>query len=425
MNAMIGSDIAGPSQVSRKIDVCLIATYYYPVFSGAGERFRRYAPGLRDRGIQLRIITINQDNAVQQETLNGVSILRFPFRSGSNSDIYSDSVPAHLLKEAINYFQKNDYWPDVVHVLTHTLQSAYGIWRVRLIHGVPCVNSITMMPFDAKTQREPLKFFISQWLKFQPFNLLVVGSETIASRMAKLGVSSKRIEIIPNGVDLNRFHPPESMEERTNIRQQLGLKSDGLIILFVGHISPRKGVDLLVAAWSEIARKCPKAHLVLVGPYEKNTQNNSIVSSDISYISKIEQLIKDSTAPERVSMIGKVPDVELYMRAADIFIFPSRREGVPNAVVEAMASGLPCILTPFDGLSPELGRPGRDYILSSHSSKSLAESAINILAHTELRTNLGQAARKYVEDHLNIEISLDRYALMYNRLANTTKKSKH
>jgi len=416
MNEMKSSDIVGLGQVSRKIDVCMVAENYYPVLTGAGERFRRYAPGLRERGIQLRIITVNRDNRADREIIDGTPILRLPTPNNPNFFAGSGSVSEVLLHRAVNYFKTNSQWPDVLHILTHAIQGVPDIWCARL-YGIPCVNSITLMPLEAYSNSEKVKNFLHHWIRYLPFNLIVTNNRIMAYRMTQLGISSKRILNIPNGVDLARFHPVSSADEKANFRQKLGLCVGDEIILFVGYIVPRKGIDLLVEAWPEIARMRPRAHLVLVGPYEKKTQDEIVEQDAPSFFAQIERFIQESTAPERVSFIGEVQDVDSYMRAADVFVFPSRHEGSPNALTEAMATGLPCVITPFKGLSVELGESGREFLLASFNSVSIAENIISILSNQAQSRNIGQAARKFAEEHFDVERSLDQYADMYKKLA--------
>ena len=110
-------------------------------------------------------------------------------------------------------------------------------------------------------------------------------------------------------------------------------------------------------------------------------------------------------------------NVEDYLRASDMFAFPSFREGMPNVVLEAMSSGLPVLMTPFIGLSDELGRAGREYLLADHDPKSIAAVLTELIEDGGLREKLGQQARRWVENNLDIEGSLDRYAALYYELA--------
>lgn len=403
---------------SDPIDVCVISRWFHPTLAGGGERFRRYAPELRKRGIHLRVVTIQYAGASAFETMDGISVHRIPVNADRH-DLY-----AALIRGATTWFRATEQWPDVLHFLSHSVQGTLYVWYARF-RGIPCIFSVTMTPLGNQTTGNRLKSWVGHRLIYRPFNCVLVNSTVMIQRLAKYGVSAKRIEVIPNGVDVQRFRPVASPNERDDIRRRLGLELDDKVILFVGFISQRKGVDLLVAAWPEIVRRHPRARLLLVGPrLEGSNQSLASISGARAFLNKIDRVVRCSPAPERVVFTGEVSNVEEYLLAADVFVFPSRREGMPNAVLEAMATGLPCVLTPYEGLSAELGKPGREFLLVPRESDAVAAAVLEMLENKEMRGTLGQAARNWVEKHLNVEKSLDQYAQLYRRLVQTNRYRK-
>jgi glycosyltransferase involved in cell wall biosynthesis len=144
---------------------------------------------------------------------------------------------------------------------------------------------------------------------------------------------------------------------------------------------------------------------------------------DISYPSlnrfreRLQALIGQSGASERVHFEGMVRNVDDYLRAADIFMFPSEREGMPNGVLEAMASGLPVALTPFAGFSDDLGTSGHEFMLVERNGAALTQALEALLTNKNLRIQLGQRARRQAEGRFDLEKSLDRYSALYHELA--------
>ena len=246
----------------------------------------------------------------------------------------------------------------------------------------------------------------------------ITASSTVTrDLLLEVGVKT-RIEVIPNGVDLKRFRPARDEDERTGLRVSLGIDRQAQVILFVGAIHPRKGVDLLLEAWVHLARCFPDAHLYLIGMrHDLNTPQLA------DFRGKVKALIRASSAVDRVHLVGYTQNVEEYLRAADLLVFPSRWEGMGNAVLEAMASALPVVLTPFLGLPPDFGQPDREYLLVDHDFGAIAAAVRRLMEHAELRAKLGKRGRQWVQDTMDVERTLDRYAELYRDLARHCRTS--
>jgi glycosyltransferase involved in cell wall biosynthesis len=184
------------------------------------------------------------------------------------------------------------------------------------------------------------------------------------------------------------------------------------MIATVGSVIPGKGCDLLLEAWAPLAQRFPQAHLVIIGArfdpdhYQKG-----------EFEKKIAALMAASGAGDRIHFTGHVVDIEWYYRACDIFVFPTQKEGMPNAVLEAMASAVPVILTPFPTLSEDLGRPGREFMLIERRPDALAAEVERLIRNADDRCALGRSGREWVERTMDLDHVLDRYAALYRELA--------
>ncbi len=136
-----------------------------------------------------------------------------------------------------------------------------------------------------------------------------------------------------------------------------------------------------------------------------------------SFSRKLKFLVNASGAGDRVHFTGSVDNVEEYLRSSDVFAFASQKEGMGNVVLEAMASSLPVILTPFTGLPKAFGLPDSHYILVNRGAEELAAGISSLLDDDNLRHKLGQNARRLVEETMGMEQILDRYAVLYHELA--------
>ena len=112
---------------------------------------------------------------------------------------------------------------------------------------------------------------------------------------------------------------------------------------------------------------------------------------------------------KNIHFLGQVDCVDKYLKASDMFVFPSEREGMPNAVLEAMSSNLPIVLTPFIGLSKELGVADEHYLLADRNSESLQENILKLISDKSLSDTLALQAREWVINNMTIEKSAERH----------------
>jgi glycosyltransferase involved in cell wall biosynthesis len=409
------------------IELFLASTHFFPTHGGAQLRFLRYIPGLRDRGIFMQVLagTAKSKKSLvsQDELTNGNYDLLAPE--------FTDTIPIHrvqlpdragwhrsiVFNQAMYRFcSQPGYRPDVVQVVS-SLQPRSVFWLKRFRRlGVSLVYAYTLSaqlpsnPFKRAVRRRTLPYL------YNHMDCIVVNSPPLRDQMLEFGVTA-RIEYIPNGVDLGRFRPSVESKERKGIRSALGIPDHQTVITAVSAVHPRKGTDTLLGGWVHLAKRFPDVHLYIIG-----------LRKDLSYPDlgafrrKLQDLLDQSEASERVHFTGLVRNVEDYLRASDIFVFPSLREGLPNVVLEAMASGLPVVMTPFVGLSAELGVADRDYLLVERDPQALAAALAKLISDPPLRERLAVNARRWAETNMDLERSLDRYASLYYELADPAKR---
>ncbi|MDP2810295.1 MAG: glycosyltransferase family 4 protein [Rhodocyclaceae bacterium] len=174
---------------------------------------------------------------------------------------------------------------------------------------------------------------------------VICNSRMVKDDIARrFGVAPEKLHVIPNGVDLDAFHPGLREEHRERVHAELGIPPDAPVILFVGSGFERKGVHVLLRAFAAMENKA--AHLVVVG---KDRHLN--VASMLAQTLDID---------ERVHFLGGREDVRPYYGAADLFCLPTLYDPMPNAALEAMACGLPVITSTTCGAAEliEAGKNG-------------------------------------------------------------------
>ena len=395
-----------------RVDLCLASLRFHPAYSGPAVRFKRYEPGLRERGIDMRVFAADWTDpepqgggpSAENQVIDGIPVRRVSVRQGLS--------PARLFRtyeRALIEDLRERGLPDLVQLLDLRLGSIATLRELRRL-GVPSLYINTMM-------RDPGvgRLKNTAWrLPFRFLDCIVVSTVAMRDSLKAARIGT-RIDVIPNGVDTDRFRPVQSTLERKELKRALGLDPESKVVVFVGgYLNARKGVDLLASAWAAIAAREPEAHLVLVGPTLNALRP---AAGQEAFLSAVADDLDRSGARDRVHLTGPVSNVEDYLRAAEVFAFPSRREGMPNVVLEAFASGTAAVLCPFVGMSPEFGVPGVHYAAAEHRSEDLSARILELLGEPERRAAMGARARGWVLESLGVERSLNAYASLYRELA--------
>jgi glycosyltransferase involved in cell wall biosynthesis len=226
----------------------------------------------------------------------------------------------------------------------------------------------------------------------------VVLTPRMEDELHELGVPE--VSIIPVPVNTSRFRPPSALEKADAVRD---LKiNGGTIVLFVGHLQERKGVDLLIQAFGQVVDAGIDAHLVIVG--------GPVQTVDHRYVESLEAIVRERALDDRVIFAGPQDDVAPYLFAADVFCLASHREGMPNVLLEAMACGLACV-APASAGGDELLYGSAGVVPGSNSPADLAGALIPLLRDPDRRQALGASAEARVQDHRP-----DRIVAAYERL---------
>jgi len=412
--------------LDRIIRLCLASTHFFPTHGGAQLRFLRYIPGLRKRNVLTQVLagTPKQKKQVHEDFLGEIGPERgdlglegdllgqVPFKRVNIPDRAGWRRSIVFNQAIVRFCLGSESKPDVIQIVS-SLQPRSIPWVKRLQdNGIPVVYAYTI---PANLPSNPLRRAVRKWsLKrlYSQLDCVVANNQAMGSLTFGL-MGKTRLEIIPNGVDLERYRPAYSEEERQALRASFGVAGEGSkMITTVGAVHPRKGSDLLLESWVRLAKRFPEAHLFMVG-LRKDLQYPKLGD----FRSRLDGLLAASGAADRVHFTGVVRNIEEYLRASDVFVFPSMREGMPNAVLEAMATGIPVILTPFVGLSKDLGEPDREYLLVERDPEALASAVGDALNGNGLGCRLGERARRWAKENMDLEKSLDRYAALYRELA--------
>ena len=202
-------------------------------------------------------------------------------------------------------------------------------------------------------------------------------------------IGAERLHIIPNGVDLEHFHPRHGATLRASARLGLGLGEDDLAFLHVGSGFARKGLDLAIAALAQVTAASGRRAVLLAAGRDRHA-------------ARFAELARAARVGERVQLLGPREDVRPLYAAADCFILPTRYDPFPGAALEALAMGLPAIVGRRSGAAETI-RPGENgWICEPEDVEGLArlmQNAASRLAEDNSGRALRAAARATAENY--------------------------
>ena len=210
------------------------------------------------------------------------------------------------------------------------------------------------------------------------------------------GFSRSRIEVVPNGIEIDRY---DSVDDRVALRERLGLDVDRLYLITVARFHPVKDHATLLRAFERVARARADVDLLLAGDGPKRDE--------------IEAQIKGASLEGRVRLLGVRSDVADLLRASDVFVLSSVSEAASITLLEAMASGLPSVVTDVGG-NPELVRRDIDGLLVPRGDDAaMARAMMQLLENEAVRRTMGAAAAARVRREFRIDQTIDAYARLY------------
>lgn len=211
-----------------------------------------------------------------------------------------------------------------------------------------------------------------------------------------------RCEIVPIGIYWETY---KSLPEQGLFRARSGLGGETPLVLFLGRINFKKGLDLLVPAFTSVLQQIPEARLALVGPDNEG------------YGSKVKRWCEEQGIREKVVFVGHLGAeevIEAYVDA-DVFVLPSYTENFGLTVVEAMASGCPVVLSDQVNIWREVQHAGAG-LVTGLDADEIAKAVCNLLTHTQEAMAMGARGREVVEMRFTWDRIVDKYTKVYQDL---------
>lgn len=413
--------------------IYIVIATFLPLVGGAEKQALAHGHGLCERGYEATIITFRYSRTwPQREVMEGVPVIRVA------ALLLKDREKLPRLLQKLSYllamlvmgwtlWRQRQYY-DVLHVyqlnfltlLAAILCRAAGKSMLVAVRSAGSGSSTSSHdktsllagPLDATTpwlqvdgrvnaksdlevlarMGKPVVRFLSSLLHSK-YAIAVVLSSRMKSSLAEHGFNPIDMQLIPNGVDITRFNPAH-VDTSIDGREQ--------VAVCVSKLRYEKGIDVLLQAWCLVHQQAPQAQLIIVG--------------DGGLRFQLEYLAKALGIANSVEFTGLQSDIPAQLHRGTLAVLPSRWEGMPNALLEAMACGLPSVATRVSGSEDIIQHGVNGLLVESEDYRDMAQALLTLLHDPLLAQKYGQAARKTIERHYSLQQITDRYVELYQRI---------
>ena len=389
------------SSAKRTPRVFMVVRLFYPWIGGTERQAHKLAVQLKEQGVPVEIVTGWWFRGTpQREQLDGLPIFRnftlwqfFGIKGlrKFGGYLYILTLILYLWRRRADY--------DVIHVHGlnyHTFAANLaGRWFNR-----PTIAKLANsgQASDVEKMRQDRQLALARYMLPMALQCdrFVAINETIIDELVAAGVSPDRIVSFGNGVEIGRIQ----------LRVDYNL-SDPPRLLYVGRLHPQKGLDVLLRAirlLSDYRRRPLQLRLVGDGPAR----------------GELTALADQLDLNDQVTFCGQSDRVMEELAAADVFVLPSRAEGLSNALLEAMAAGLPALVSDIPGNVDVVEHERNGLLFRAEDPQALADCLTSLLDQEDLRRRLGREARKSVEDRFSLETIARYYVNLYEQVGRIT-----
>ena len=375
----------------------MYTAYLAPEYSGAALQALTLAKALRERGHHVEFVTNCWPGLADTAVVEGFRVQRLePGRLRRHREF-------RLWFNLARYVWSRRHDFDILHSHGAYFTHAFIGPLARLV-GMKSLVKASLANDDLLDLSRPLTGTLHR-LMLRRVSACVGTSRDLVDEFRAARLQPERIHHLPNGVDTERFRPLPLPEMRTALRERIGLPADQPIALYVGVLDQRKNILWLAEQWVAQDAFGTGALLLAVGPQGRDDPEGTLRN-------RLTELAR--THPQRFALRDFHADVAPYYQCANLLVLPSYKEGLPNVVLEAMASGLPCVAARASG-SRELivdGENGMTY--QPDDAAGLATAVQLCLAPGA--AGMGETARRLAEEHYSIRSVADRYVDLYTQL---------
>ena len=393
------------------MNVCFVTPEYFPISGGTGAYVYYLSYNLQKLGHNIHVVARDQQDSTI--TINGIQV---HYVKGVGNALTRYWRFARSASKRIKELNKQNSF-DIIHsnlplVPSFAIPNDSAKAIVCAVHSTWKGEAIVTKRDNPKelnpNEKSMLRFnFVlrkyEKKLMKRSDALIAVSKYTVNELTELYGIEKNKIHVIYNGVDTERFKPrPNSIE----LRKEFGLDPEKKMVLFVGRLYHRKGIDTLLRS---------------VPPILKEYRNVKFVISGTGFKQKEESLyalVKELNIEEHVTFLGYVSDEKLPLlySASDIFVLPAIYENFPFAILEAQATGLPVISTNVGGIPEFLVDNENGFVIEPRDPIQLTQKMLALLQDPKLAKTMGNRGRKLIEEKFDWNIITNQVIDLYHKL---------
>jgi glycosyltransferase involved in cell wall biosynthesis len=426
--------------VEEHFRICYISNNFSPIIGGAEVQAEKQARQLQALGYDITVVTLRIDRRLKRtETLDGLRVVRVGgiykwggrLRTGKFGHL-----PIEIGMFLALWRLRHSY--EVIHAFQFSPIAAVAALIGRITHKPVVINLQSAGPSESQRQQIEGEAMLmadtltdTDFLKIDPSMYWVVGGSDITrlpqaalggrailnflrrsnafyrilstrclSTLASHGFRTEQMVHIPNGVDIEKFHP---VAERRPVAGE-----PERAIICVARMEYPKGVDVLLHAWGRMMHTA--------GEWRVHLKPRLLLVGDGIFKPQMERIARELNIQESVEFLGLRTDVIDLLQSSWGFVLPSRWEGMPNALLEAMACGLPCVATRVSGSEDIISDGINGLLVEPEQPAEMAQALCRMIEDSSLAQRLGKEGRLTVSHEYSLIAVVEQCQKLYSRL---------
>jgi glycosyltransferase involved in cell wall biosynthesis len=413
------SNIFNPNRTKGRrgqetLNVCFVTPEYFPISGGTGAYVYYLSHSLQKLGHNVHVVARDQQDS--ERTVNGIQVHYVKGVGNALTRYWRFARSASIRIKELNKQNRID----IIHA-NLPLVPNFAIPK-NSAKAIVCAVHSTWKGEAIVTKRDNPKELNPNEKSMIRFNfvlrsyekklmkrsdaLIAVSKYTVNELTELYGIDKNKIHVIYNGVDIERFKPRPNTAE---IRREFGLEEDKKIVLFVGRLYHRKGIDTMLRSVPPILKEFSNVKFVISGTGFKQKEES------------LRNLAKELDIEDHVTFLGYVPDEKLPLlySASDIFVLPAIYENFPFAILEAQATGLPVISTNVGGIPEFLVDNQNGFVIEPRDPTQLTQRLLTLLQDAKLAKEMGDRGRKLIEEKFDWRLITSQVIDLYHKLLET------